>query len=170
MAQSARIIVMGHERSGGYTYAAQNAQDNRREFFHIYDNEEVNADQALAAGCAPPRRRFTRFRSQTIESLRRRHPQAGGAAARLPNRLGERARPRPLCPGVREARPLSDQRARLAGLLQARALRILGARSMPASDLYISRRAVSYASAHGADPGVHAVRARRIHGEGLRRG
>src|SRR5262249_49401003 len=97
------------------------------------------------------------IRSETIETLRRGPPQAGGAAVRLPNRFGERARPRPLCPGIRKARPLSDRHLGLAGLLQARALRVLGTRSVSAADLALSNRPVSHAKAYRLDAGLYAV-------------
>src|SRR5262252_3059026 len=82
-----------------------------------------NADHALAGGGAPPRNRFTRVWREAALAFCPARPQPDGAGARLPDRFGKRARSGPLRAGIRAARPLSEARARLAGLSQARALR-----------------------------------------------
>src|SRR5690242_6643404 len=107
---------------------------------------------------------------KTVDTFDCPSPQPDGAGARVPDRFGERARPRALRSRIRAPRSLSDGGARFTRLPQARAIRILGPCGLPVASYAFSTYAVPHAEARRADTGVHAVGARQLHGQGVRRG
>src|SRR6185503_14982889 len=103
--------------------------------------------------------------SQASEGVDCARAQARLAHPRVPDRFGECARAGALRAGVRAAGALSGGGAGRAGVPAPRAVRVLGARGLPAAALALSAAALPHGPAPRLDGALPALDARRVHGE-----